>query len=68
MIDQAGAESSPITDYRVYDILGNALFALERYPEAAEAYQAAMSLAQESAEGLDKIKLYYHFSRQLAQG
>ena len=67
MVNHAHAESEPVTDYRVYDILGNALFAQERYTEAAQAYQTAMSLAHDSAEGLDKIKLYYHFSRQLAQ-
>lgn len=67
MIAQATNEAAPLTDYRVYDILGNALFALERYPEAADAYRIALSLAPESAEGVDKIKLYYHFSQQLAQ-
>jgi hypothetical protein len=48
-------------------MLGNALFALTQYEAAADAYQMALSLASPSVEGLDKIKLYHHFSRQLLE-
>jgi tetratricopeptide (TPR) repeat protein len=66
LLTSAQLESSPITDYRVYDILGNAQFALAQYQDAKVSYQTAMQLAPDTAKGLDKIKLYYHFSHQLA--
>ena len=65
LLESAQSDSSPITDYRVYDILGNAEFALARYNDAAEHYQKALELAPPSLEGIEKIRLYHHFACQL---
>jgi tetratricopeptide (TPR) repeat protein len=67
LLDASDKDGTPMNDYRVYDMLGNALFALTQYEAAADAYQMALSLASPSVEGLDKIKLYLHFSRQLLE-
>ncbi|MBL8161891.1 MAG: tetratricopeptide repeat protein [Anaerolineae bacterium] len=61
----AVAEAQSIEDYRVYDILGNALFALRRYEQAVEAYGQALRIAPTNAENLSKIKSYYDLAREL---
>lgn len=65
MIDAAHADGQAVDDYRAYSILGNACFALGRYPEAAAAYQNALSIAPSNAEGLDKIRQYHQFAHDL---
>lgn len=65
LLESAQSDSSPITDYRVYDILANAEFALARYDEAAEHYQKALDIAPPSFDGIEKIRLYHHFACQL---
>lgn len=62
----AQEEQQPITDYRVFNILANAYFALENYQEAAYAYRIALNLAPSSADNLDKIATYLRFSEELA--
>lgn len=61
----ASAEAQSIEDYRVYDVLGNALFALRRYEQAVEAYGQALRIAPANAENLSKIKSYYDLAREL---
>lgn len=61
----AVAEAQSIEDYRVYDILGNALFALRRYEQAVEAYGKALRIAPSNAENLSKIKSYYDLAKEL---
>jgi tetratricopeptide (TPR) repeat protein len=65
LLESAQADSLPITDYHVYDILGNAEFALGQYDDAAKHYQTALELAPPSFEGIEKIRLYHHFACQL---
>ncbi len=62
----AASENQSITDYRVYYVLANAYFALERYHEAARAYQHALDLAPPGADNLDKIQQYLSYSYDLA--
>jgi len=66
MLRAAEAEGQSINDYRVYDVLGNAQFALKRYDKAADAYQMALRIAPPNAEELDKIKMYCQFAQELA--
>lgn len=61
----AKAEGEEINDYRVYDVLGNALFALKRYDQAVEAYQTALGIAPANAESLQKIQSYYDLAKEL---
>jgi tetratricopeptide (TPR) repeat protein len=65
MMAAAQEEGDKIHDYRVYDILGNAHFALRRYPEAVTAYRTALQMAPSNAENLDKIRTYYQYAQQL---
>lgn len=66
LIRTAQADGEPVTDYQVYDILANALFAQGRYSEAVSAYQAALDLAPPNAVDLDKIRRYSQFARELS--
>jgi tetratricopeptide (TPR) repeat protein len=61
----ADSDNAPITDWRVYNLLGNANFALEKYRSAAEAYRRAIELATPSAAGLEKTHIYLRFSEEL---
>ncbi len=60
-------DSAPITDWRVYNLLGNGYFALEKYKLAAEAYRHAIELAPPAAAGLEKAHIYLRFSEELMQ-
>ncbi len=61
----AAKENLVITDYRVFYILGNAYFALERYLEATEAYQEALRLAPPNADHYHKIIQYLGYAERL---
>lgn len=67
MMAAAQAEGQSVTDYRVYDILGNAFFAVGRYDDALEAYRTALHHAPPNAENLDKIKTYHDFALELSR-
>jgi tetratricopeptide (TPR) repeat protein len=66
MLNAAKAEGQRVDDYRVYDVLGNAQFALGRYDKASEAYRLALTMAPANADNIDKIKTYYHFAQELS--
>lgn len=66
MLNAAESEGQTVSDYRVYDVLGNAQFALKQYAKAAEAYQMALQIAPPNAEELDKIKMYCQFAQEMA--
>jgi tetratricopeptide (TPR) repeat protein len=66
MLKAAETEGQAVNDYRVYDILGNAQFALKQYDKAAEAYQTALRIAPPNAEDLDKIKMYWQYAEDLS--
>ncbi|MBZ0282768.1 MAG: tetratricopeptide repeat protein [Anaerolineae bacterium] len=61
----AKTEEQEIDDYRVYDILGNALFALKKYDQAVDAYQIALRIAPANADSLPKIQSYYDLAKEL---
>ncbi len=67
-IQRAVAEDGQeLSDYRVYHLLGNAYFALEKYPEAVQAYRQAVSLAPGQAEDLGRIQTYLRFAQELSE-
>jgi len=60
------ADDELITDWRVYNLKGNAYFALEKYPQAAQAYQSALALAPANTEELKRLQIYLRFSQELS--
>ncbi len=66
LIAIAASEYEQVSDYRVYDILGNAQFALGNYADAMNSYQQALALAPVKAEGVEKIRQYLRFSQELS--
>lgn len=67
MQNAAEKENTPLTDWRVFNLLGNAYFALEKYSEAAQAYRAALQLAPSGGKALEKTRIYLRFSEELSQ-
>jgi tetratricopeptide (TPR) repeat protein len=67
LLNIAHRDNIIMSDYRVYDVLGSAQFALGNFKEASESYQEALSLTPPQPNVIDKIKLYWHYSLQLAQ-
>ncbi|PJF28390.1 MAG: hypothetical protein CUN53_00490 [Phototrophicales bacterium] len=59
MIRTAKKDGESLQDYRVYSLLGNALFALEQYSEAARAYANALELAPAHLETLSTLEAYH---------
>lgn len=67
LFESARAEEQDIHDYRIYDVLGSAQFALGNYARAVEAYDAALKFAPPNAENLEKIKTYHKYAQELNQ-
>ncbi len=67
MLDAAKAEGQSISDYHIFDVLGNAQYALGRYDEALSAYRTALAMAPPNADNLDKIKTYHDFAQELSR-
>lgn len=67
MQQAAQADQQPITDYRVYSLLANVQFALERYTEAAVTFQQAIDFAPPQADNLDELQAYLKTAHSLAQ-
>ena len=67
LLQSAKADDQAVQDYRVFNILGNAHYALGQYRQARAAYEKTLELAPPSAEGLDKIKQYYTFAKDLSE-
>lgn len=55
----AQQDAQPVSDYRIYEVLGDASFARAEYTKAAEAYLTALRLAPANAANTDKIRAYY---------
>lgn len=66
LLQSAAAEGEHIDDYRIYDVLGNAQFALGQYVQAEESYRTALALAPGNADGLEKIRKYHQFAQELS--
>lgn len=61
------AEDNPsLIDYRMYDIYGGALFALNRFEEAATAYTKALNLIPADHEHGEKIRHYQKLALEKA--
>jgi tetratricopeptide (TPR) repeat protein len=67
LLGAAAADGQTIHDYRVYNVLANAQFALGRYNEAQRTYRQALEIAPSNAENLDKLREYYRFSLERSQ-
>lgn len=65
MEESVSTEAQTIKDYRVFQLLGNAYFALEDYRDAALAYQQAITLAPEKSTDYKKISTYLRFAEEL---
>ncbi len=53
-------EDEPVRrDFRVYALLGNSLYALGEFADAANAYRSALLRAPDHADGLDGLQRYY---------
>src|SRR5690606_15759313 len=65
MLDVAARDGQPVSDYRVYEMLGNAYYALSRYDGATEAYEIALSLAPANGANLENLQTYYKLAQEL---
>ncbi|MEO8607680.1 MAG: tetratricopeptide repeat protein [Chloroflexota bacterium] len=63
-INQMLDEDQIVNDYQVYDVLGNAYFALGRYEKAVQAYQIALQIAPPNADSVRQIKSYYQLASE----
>jgi tetratricopeptide (TPR) repeat protein len=61
MLDIVRADEETINDYRIYDMLGGAQFALGKYDKAADSYRHALELAPLGVD-VDKIKTYLDYA------
>ena len=66
LIADAHGDGEHIQDFHIYDVLGNAQFALGRYSDAMSSYKLALDLAPSHAEEIVKIKKYYQFAEELS--
>ena len=57
-------EGGAIQDFRVYDLLGNAHFALGRYDEALTSYSRALSLTPPHTQESAQIRRYHDYARR----
>jgi tetratricopeptide (TPR) repeat protein len=63
----AASDETPIRDWHVYNLLGNAYFALENFRAASEAYQLTLELAPTGETGQEKTRIYLRFCEELLQ-
>lgn len=67
MLRVADQDNQTVDDYRIYDLLGNALFAQNQYINAAEAYEKALKLLPPNGDNNSyKIKSYYDLALNLS--
>lgn len=66
LLEAAATEGERIDDYRIYDVLGNAQFALGQFTGAEESYRTALAMAPSNADGLEKIRKYHQFAQELS--
>lgn len=61
ILNIATLDEQTIGDYRIYDLLGSAQYALGKYEKAADAYRRALELAPPSVD-TEKIKTYLDYA------
>jgi tetratricopeptide (TPR) repeat protein len=64
LLEMVASEDQVISDYQIYDVLGNANFALGRYEKAVEAYRIALQIAPPNAGNVGQIKSYYQLASE----
>jgi tetratricopeptide (TPR) repeat protein len=64
---RAQNDAEEVRDWLVHNLLGNALFALEDFQAASEAYQTALELAPVGDTGVEKTRIYLRFCEELLQ-
>ena len=64
LITAEADEGGAIRDFRVYDLLGNAHFALGRYDEALASYSHALSLTPPHTQESAQIRRYHDYARR----
>ena len=65
LLNVAQQDGLGIEDYRIYELLGGAYFALKRYDEATLAYQSALEIVPPNAEQGHQIRSYYNLAKEL---
>ncbi|MBI1277012.1 MAG: tetratricopeptide repeat protein [Anaerolineaceae bacterium] len=65
LLNLAEQDGMSIEDFRVYELLGGALFALKRYDEATEAYQSALKIIPPNTDYSHQILSYYNLAKEL---
>lgn len=65
LLNTAQQDGLGVEDYRVYELLGGAYFALKRYDEAIQAYQSALEIAPPNTENSHQIRSYYNLAKEL---
>lgn len=65
LLNVAQQDGLGVEDYRVYELLGGAYFALKRYDEAIQAYQSALDIVPPNTEYGHQIRSYYNLAKEL---
>jgi tetratricopeptide (TPR) repeat protein len=65
LLNVAQQDGLGVEDYRVYELLGGAYFALKRYDEAIQAYQSALEIVPPNTEYGHQIRSYYNLAKEL---
>jgi tetratricopeptide (TPR) repeat protein len=66
LIGSAEKDEEPVSDYRIYSLLANALYAQQQYPQAADAYAHALRLAPPNAEALPTLQQYHRLALNIS--
>jgi tetratricopeptide (TPR) repeat protein len=65
LLNLAHQDGLNVEDFRVYELLGGALFALKRYVEATQAYQSALQMMPPNTDYTHQIRSYYNLAKEL---
>jgi tetratricopeptide (TPR) repeat protein len=65
LLNVAQQDGLDVEDYRIYELLGGAYFALKRYDEAIQAYQSALEIVPPNTDYGHQIRSYYNLAKEL---
>jgi tetratricopeptide (TPR) repeat protein len=65
LLNIARQDGLDIIDYRVYELLGGACFALKKFGQAVQAYQSALDMLPANTEPAQQIFSYYTLAKEL---